>query len=250
MKKGLPIFDRFLDNRAKGPRRFSRQTGPAVSAIRRANGQALFSFCDMDAGEGDSPSRTCHNFRDMLVLASASPRRRALLTAAGIDFEVLPVDVDETPLDGEAPEAHVQRLAREKAQAALVQRRRPWCWARTRSSSSAARSSESRGTPRTRPACCGRSSGRAHEVLTGVALASTRAQRGRARADAGLVRRRSPTRKSPTTSRAASRCDKAGAYAIQGLASKFVDRIDGSYSNVVGLPVALVYRLLKGYPEA
>src|SRR4029453_13342335 len=90
--------------------------------------------------------------------------------------------------------------------------------------------------------------GRAHEVLTGVALASTSAT------TVELERTRvwfAPLSDQEIADYVASGepCDKAGAYAIQGLASKFVVRIDGGYSNVVGLPVALVYRLLKRYSE-
>lgn len=185
----------------------------------------------------------------MLVLASASPRRRELLAAAGIDVEVLPVDLDETPLDGEAPDAHVKRLAREKAQAALAQRPAAVVLGADTivlaGGAILGKPKDAEDAARMLRAL----SGRAHEVLTGVALTSrrgvsvdlarTRVWFGQLTEDeiADYVASGEPR-------------DKAGAYAIQGLASKFVVRIDGSYSNVVGLPVALVYRLLKGYPEA
>jgi septum formation protein len=185
----------------------------------------------------------------MLVLASASPRRRALLTAAGIDFEALSVDLDETPLDGEAPEAHVRRLAREKAQAALVQRPQAIVLG---ADTIVVAGGRILGKPRDAEDAARMLrtlAGRAHEVLTGVALASMSA------GTVELERTRvwfAPLSDQEIADYVASGepCDKAGAYAIQGLASKFVVRIDGSYSNVVGLPVALVYRLLKGYPEA
>jgi septum formation protein len=194
-------------------------------------------------------ARPNYNFCDMVVLASASPRRQELLTAAGIPFEVLPVDVDETPLDGELPEEHVRRLALAKAEAALA--RRPEAvvlgadtivvaggriLGKPRDAEDAARMLRALA-------------GRAHEVLTGVALSSVRGTMFE------LERTRvwfAPLSDQEIADYVASGepRDKAGAYAIQGLAARFVVRIDGSYSNVVGLPVALVYRLLKGYPEA
>jgi septum formation protein len=185
----------------------------------------------------------------MLILASASPRRQELLSAAGIAYEAMAVDIDETPKPGERPDDHVRRLARQKAAAAL--RQRPDAvvlgadtivvtgesiLGKPRDAEDAARMLRSL-------------SGRVHEVLTGVAVTSARdttVELARTRVwfhtigdgeIADYVASGEPS-------------DKAGAYAIQGLASKFVERIDGSYSNVVGLPVALVYRLLKGYPEA
>ena len=185
----------------------------------------------------------------MLILASASPRRRELLAAAGIACEVLPVNLDESPLDGESPDDHVRRLAGEKAQAALA--RRPETVVLGADTIVLA-GGEILGKPRDAEDA-GRMlralSGRAHEVLTGVALASVRG------ITVELERSRvwfSPLTEGEIADYVASGepSDKAGGYAIQGLASKFVVRIEGSYSNVVGLPVALVYRLLKGYPEA
>jgi septum formation protein len=185
----------------------------------------------------------------MLVLASASPRRRELLTAAGLDFEVLRVDIDETPARGETPEDHVRRLAREKAGAGRV--RRPGTVVLA-ADTIVVLDDRILGKPRDAEDATRMLralSGRAHEVLTGVAVsgpAGTVVEVARTRVwfqslsdaeIAGYVGSGEPR-------------DKAGAYAIQGLGSKFVERIDGSYSNVVGLPVALVYRLLKGYPEA
>jgi nucleoside triphosphate pyrophosphatase len=185
----------------------------------------------------------------MLVLASASPRRRELLAAAGIRFEVLPVDIDETPADGESPDDHVKRLAREKAGAAFAERPDTVVLGadtvvvaggailgKPRDAEDAARMLRALA-------------GRAHQVLTGVAVT------GRRGTVVEVARTRvwfHPLSDGEIADYVASGepHDKAGAYAIQGLASKFVERIDGSYSNVVGLPVALVYRLLKGYPEA
>jgi len=185
----------------------------------------------------------------MLVLASASPRRRELLTAAGLAFEVLPVDLDETPFSAEPPDAHVKRLAQAKAQAALAQRPDAVVLGADTIVLAAGailgKPKDAEDAARMLRAL----SGQPHEVLTGVALTSRRS------ATVELARTRvwfEQLTEDEIADYVASGepRDKAGAYAIQGLASKFVLRIDGSYSNVVGLPVALVYRLLKGYPEA
>ena len=184
----------------------------------------------------------------MLILASSSPRRAELLTAAGIPFEIVPVDVDESVLRLEPPGDHVRRLAREKAEAVFANHPdRVVLGADTivlvggemmvkpRDAADAVRMLRLL-------------SGREHEVLTGIALVSSR----------GIVVEVARTRVwfNPLTDgeiagyvSSGEPLDKAGAYGIQGLGSKFIDRIQGSYSNVVGLPVALVYRLLKGYPE-
>lgn len=184
-----------------------------------------------------------------MLLASGSPRRRELLAAAGIAFEVLAVDIDETPGPDEAPETHVQRLAREKAQAALA--RKPDAVVLGADTIVLA-GGEILGKPRDAEDAARMLrvlAGRAHEVLTGVALADARG------VTVDLARTTvwfGPLSDQEIADYVASGepRDKAGAYAIQGLASKFVQRIEGSYSNVVGLPVALVYRLLKGYSEA
>ncbi|MGE0041885.1 MAG: nucleoside triphosphate pyrophosphatase [Vicinamibacterales bacterium] len=179
----------------------------------------------------------------MIVLASQSPRRAALLTAAGYAFEMLPSDVDETVLPGETPEAHVARLAETKARAGLA--RRPDAvvlGADTvvvldgRILGKPADDDEARGV-------LAALSGRAHEVLTGVAVADGAGVRGAVARTQVWFATLSPAEVAAYVASGEHR-DKAGAYGIQGRASCFVERIDGSYSNVVGLPVALVYRLL------
>jgi septum formation protein len=185
----------------------------------------------------------------MLVLASNSPRRKALLAAAGIPCEVVPVEVDETVVGLEPPGEHVRRLARLKAEAGQAKRPgRVILGADT----IVVVGNEILGKPLD-PEDAARMlrllSGREHEVLTGVALVSP------ARTVVEVAKTRvwfTPVGDEDIDAYVASGepRDKAGAYAIQGLASRFVDRIQGNYTNVVGLPVPLVYRLLKGYPEA
>jgi septum formation protein len=180
----------------------------------------------------------------MLILASASPRRAELLRAAGIPFETLPMDVDETVQPGESAETHVRRLAEAKAVAAAAQRS-----SETIVGADTVVVVDGRilGKPRSTAdavAMLRLLAGREHEVLTGVAVV------GSGGAVAVEVERTRVWFTALTDDEidwyvaSGEPMDKAGAYAIQGLASRFVFRVDGSYTNVVGLPVALVYRLL------
>lgn len=183
----------------------------------------------------------------MLVLASASPRRQDLLRSAGISFAVQPADIDETPLAGETARACAERLAREKALA--VCRNRPndlvlgadtivviddSILGKPVDADDAARMLRML-------------SGRVHQVITGVCLASTAGRNPlRVERETTLVTfgelSDSEIRDYVATGEP---MDKAGAYAIQGIASRWIPRIEGDYSNVVGLPVALVYRMLR-----
>lgn len=183
-----------------------------------------------------------------LVLASASPRRAELLAAAGIAFEVDTADIDETPRAGETPDVYVRRLAEAKARA--VAARHPG-----RRVLGADTTVVVDGVILGRPVDAAdardmvrRLAGRAHEVLTGVALV----ENGTAQVDlATTTVWFAPMTAGEIDAYVASGepMDKAGAYGIQGRASCFVTRIDGSYSNVVGLPVALVHRWLQDSPE-
>jgi septum formation protein len=179
----------------------------------------------------------------VLVLASQSPRRAEILRQAGIPFTVRAAPVDETPLPGEDPADYVQRLAVEKALAVEAASAETVLGADT----TVVIDGQMLAKPAD-PADAGRMlallSGRCHEVLTGVCL----------RQGARLIQDYATTRvwfalmsASEIEEYVASGepADKAGAYAIQGLAAKFVERIDGCYFNVMGLPVALVYRHLK-----
>jgi septum formation protein len=184
----------------------------------------------------------------MLILASSSPRRAELLQAAGIPFEIFPVNVDETVMRLEPPGEHVRRLAREKADAGLAEHPDAVVLG---ADTIVLVGGEILGKPRDAKDAVRMLrllSGREHEVLTGVSIV---ARRG---VVVEVARTRvwvNPLQDAEITAYVATGepLDKAGGYGIQGLGSKFIDRIQGSYSNVVGLPVALVYRLLKGYPE-
>ncbi len=179
-----------------------------------------------------------------LVLASRSPRRADLLTSAGYEFEIAPADIDERVLDGETPAAHVRRLARAKA--ARVARDYPESIV-LGADTVVVIDDVVLGKPADDADAAGmlrRLSGRIHEVLTGVAVHTPNDQRG----DVGSTRvtfRELTAREIAWYVGSREPEGKAGAYAIQGRASRFVTRIEGSYTNVVGLPIGLVDRLLR-----
>lgn len=184
-----------------------------------------------------------------LVLASRSPRRAALLRAAGLAFDIDPVDIDERPRDGEPPRDYVTRLALEKARQAAC--RNPGSLV-LGADTAVLVGRRLLGKPADVAEAAGMLkllSGRTHRVLTGVALCG-----GASSWTAVEVTR---VHFLPLTDReiawyvgTGEPDGKAGAYAIQGLGSRFVDRIEGSYTNVVGLPVTAVYRRLVeiGWP--
>lgn len=183
----------------------------------------------------------------MLVLASGSPRRAEILANAGIRFvREAPAGIDEAPLAGESPSVYVARLARVKAAAVPAGPRRIVLGADT----TVVIAGEILGKPAD-PADAARMlgllSGRMHEVLTGICL---RSERGQVSACASTRVWFSELSAQEIEDYVASgeSMDKAGAYGIQGLASKFVTRIEGCYFNVMGLPVALVYAHLRGDP--
>ncbi len=183
----------------------------------------------------------------MLVLASHSPRRRELLTAAGIPFVVRASPVDETLIPGEIPQDHVRRLARAKAEAVPAAPDEIILGADT----VVVVDHHILGKP-SGPGDAARMlrllSGREHEVITGVCLRSAR--RTTVATETTRVRFVALADQDISAYLASGEpMDKAGAYAIQGLASKFVERVEGCYFNVVGLPVALVHKHLKWLAE-
>ena len=181
-----------------------------------------------------------------LVLASASPRRAQLLRDAGIAFEVRPADVDETVRAGETPQSYVRRVAREKVlkvSEALGER------VVLAADTIVVVDGEILGKPQDAldaRRMLMRLSGRTHAVLTGVCLLIPSAVSMSCEVCTTMVELDLLTAEDIDWYVSTGEpLDKAGAYAIQGLASRFVTRIDGSYSNVVGLPVSLVYCLCK-----
>jgi septum formation protein len=193
----------------------------------------------------------------MLVLASASPRRQELLRNAGIPFTAQPADIDETPLVGESALDCAQRLARLKA--LEVWRRRPGgvvlgadtvvvvdetILGKPANAQDAARMLRML-------------SGRVHLVITGVcvvkaaadfdmpSVSEATAEIKTASETTLVTMSKIPEEEIQAYVATGEPMDKAGAYAIQGMASRWIPRIEGDYSNVVGLPVALVWRMLS-----
>jgi septum formation protein len=180
-----------------------------------------------------------------LVLVSASPRRADLLAAAGFTFEVATVEVDETPRASESPDAYVVRLAGAKALAAEARGEGPAVLLGADTTVVLdGRILGKPGGPSEATAMLEALAGRTHEVLTGVAVRYGGAER--VAVDCTRVTF-APLSEADIAWYVASGepFDKAGGYGIQGRASRFVTRVEGSYSNVVGLPVALVVRLVR-----
>jgi septum formation protein len=185
-----------------------------------------------------------------LLVASASPRRAELLAAAGFIFDVAPADVDETPLPDELPPDYALRVARDKAAVAA---------AGCRKSGTVVIAADTvvvvAGEMLGKPADAAdahrmlkRLSGAVHSVFTAVVLS------GDGRAVSDVVETRVhllPLSDSEIAwyINTGEPEGKAGAYAIQGRAARFIDWMEGSWSNVVGLPIATVYRLLKDLGE-
>jgi len=182
--------------------------------------------------------------RPRIILASGSPRRRELLAAAGLSVEVDPVDADESVYAGEAPAAYVERVA--IAKATIGARRHPDA-AVLGGDTTVVLDGHIFGKPEDdgdARQMLERLSGRPHDVLTGVALAWRGAMRARVEKTTVWFRPLSAHDIAWYVASGEPR-DRAGAYAIQGLASRFIPRIDGSYGNVVGLPVTAVLALLE-----
>ena len=180
-----------------------------------------------------------------LVLASASPRRLALLAQIGVTpDEVIAADIDETPLSKETPRAHAQRLARAKAEA--VAAKRSVVLAADTVVAVGRRILPKAETEVQARACLALLSGRGHRVYTGVAV----------KAPDGALRERLVETRVTFKSLSAAEIEayikseewrgKAGGYAAQGLAGRFIVAIVGSYSSIVGLPLYETANLLEG----
>jgi septum formation protein len=185
-----------------------------------------------------------------LVLASSSPRRRRLLRRLGVSFSVRAPEADERPLPGEAPAAHVRRLALEKARA-VARSLAPGSGARwvlgadTVIALDGAILGKPRG-PGDAQRMLGRLAGRSHDVLTGVALVPVGGGRARGAVVRSVVTMRPRDREAIRRYVATGEpLDKAGAYGVQGRGRRFVSRVSGSLSNVVGLPLERLAGLLR-----
>jgi septum formation protein len=187
-----------------------------------------------------------------LILASGSPRRAEIMRGAGFVFEACATKVDEARHPGEAPADYVRRLAQEKARAAAAKFPEAGSQETTviiGADTVVVLEGEILGKPAGAAearAMLNRLSGRSHEVHTGMALLRLPDGAMRILEEVTLVEF------APMTAReiedyvaSGEPCDKAGAYAVQGLGGRFVRRLGGSYFNVMGLPVARLYEELK-----
>jgi septum formation protein len=178
-----------------------------------------------------------------LVLASASPRRRELLGQLGITFEVSAADIDETPRPGEAAGAYVLRLAREKARAVALRHPDAWVLA---ADTTVALDDALLGKPRDADEArdmLGRLSGRTHEVHTGVALTGSGAEHATQVSTRVTFRALSPG-EIAWYAGTGEPLDKAGSYAMQGKGGFLVAAVEGSPTNVIGLPLGETLELL------
>jgi len=184
----------------------------------------------------------------VLYLASQSPRRRELLSQVGLRFEVVPVEVDETPQPGEMPADLVQRLAREKAVAGLARLPARAPGPVLGADTEVVIDNEVLGKPRDEEdaaAMLARLSGRSHHVLSAVALAVPGRDAAVRLSTSTVWFRVTTTEERLAYCATGEPLDKAGSYAIQGLAAVFVSRLEGSYSGVMGLPLFETAELLE-----
>ena len=195
----------------------------------------------------ENPKSKIQNLK--LVLASSSPRRAEILTSLGIPFTVASAAVDETPRPGEAPAETATRLARAKA--AAVAARRPGAWVLAADTlvvlgdAVLGKPSDDGDAQRMLTLL----SGRDHRVVTGVCLLGN-ALPGTTLTEWSSVRFAALSEEEVAWYVATGEPrDKAGAYAVQGLGARFIESIEGSFTNVMGLPARAVYRLLLETPS-
>lgn len=180
------------------------------------------------------------------ILASASPRRRELLGLIGLDFEVRPSHVPEVREDGEAPDKYVARLSRDKAHALASEHPSRWVIAADTTVVLGDELLEKPVDAADAARMLARIAGQTHVVYTGVTLEHAESAWRDTRVTESAVRM-APL--SPQEIQwyvdSGEPFDKAGAYAVQGRGSMFIESIHGSHSNVVGLPLATLYSMLK-----
>lgn len=192
-----------------------------------------------ETGTGSAPAP--------LVLASASPRRRDLLAQAGIvPHSVAAAGIDETPRKRELPRPHAARLAREKAHAVAARYPHAFVLAADTVVAAGRRILPKAGTEAEARACLALLSGRAHRVFTGVALALPGGGLKERMVETRVTLKRLSAAETDAYLASGEWRGKAGGYAIQGRAAAFIPRIQGSYSGVVGLPLAETVALLRG----
>lgn len=180
------------------------------------------------------------------ILASASPRRRELLASIGVEFDVLPSEVPEVHRDGEAPEEYVARLSRDKAAALASRHPERWVIAADTTVLLGEQLLEKPVDAADAARMLATIAGRTHTVYTGVTLEHA----GSGYRDTRVAE--SEVRMLPLSGpeiewyvRTGEPMDKAGAYAVQGIGAMFIESVHGSYTNVVGLPLATLFQMMR-----
>ncbi|HUP59276.1 MAG TPA: Maf family protein [Thermoanaerobaculia bacterium] len=180
------------------------------------------------------------------ILASASPRRRELLASIGIEFDVLPSHIAEVRGEGEAPEEYVARLSREKALWLASEHPTRWVIAADTTVLLGDQLLEKPIDAADAARMLATIAGRTHVVYTGVTLQNLEREHHETRVAESEVRMLPLSeREIEWYVRTGEPLDKAGAYAVQGVGAMFIDSIHGSYTNVVGLPLATLFQMLR-----
>ncbi|MBK5260610.1 MAG: septum formation inhibitor Maf [Thermoanaerobaculia bacterium] len=181
-----------------------------------------------------------------VILASSSPRRRELLASIGVEFDVIPSNVPEEHQPGEAPEEYVARLSRDKAQAIATRHRERWVIAADTTVLYGDQLLEKPKDDADAARMLATIAGKTHIVYTGITLQNEERGYGETRVAESEVRML-PLSTSDIEWYVATGepLDKAGAYAVQGIGSMFIDSIHGSFTNVVGLPLALLFQMMR-----
>ena len=183
-----------------------------------------------------------------LILASASPRRAEILQQIGVAFKIAPANIDETPMSQELPVDYVQRMAQEKMQH-VIDTVAGSSTAVLGADTSVVLGSKIYGKPKNQQeamAMLANLSGKTHQVLTAVAMGNNQRCVLKLSATDVTFRELDP-RECSDYWETGEPLDKAGSYAIQGLGAVFVDKISGSFSGVVGLPIEQTSQLLQTF---
>lgn len=184
----------------------------------------------------------------LLVLASASPRRLDLLAQVALRPDIVdPADIDETPVGDELPPQHAARLAEAKAREGAARHPHHFVLGADTVVACGRRILPKALDAQTARRCLGLLSGRRHRVYGGVALVTPDGKLGRRLVMTSIVFKRLTEDEIETYLASGEWEGKAGGYAIQGLAARFVKELHGSYTNVVGLPIYETVQLLAGH---
>jgi septum formation protein len=180
------------------------------------------------------------------ILASASPRRRELLASIGLEFDVVPSHIPEVRDDRESPEEYVGRLSREKAERIASEHPSRWVIAADTTVLLGDQLLEKPVDDADARRMLATIAGRTHTVYTGVTLRNVERSWCETRLSESEVRML-PLSESDIAwyVKTGEPADKAGAYAVQGIGAMFIDSIHGSYTNVVGLPLATLFQMLR-----